>query len=261
MLKRSSSSGVFIDTLSIIFILYLFIQTSGQKRIYFYVQDKLTQSEAKHYCREHYADLATFRNGDDIDAVSAQHHHDGDGVFSWIGLQRNENDRHVWNWSDGETSDFRRWDNEEPNNLGGEENCVAMKKGVWTDLSCYHEYPSLCYEDETILVQENKTWEEALEYCRNLDPLYSLLNINFVGFDLIAKKLIQDAQTQEVWIGLRFLAGNWLSVNGKPLSNQLPVCPPAGKNCGTVAKMGDVVQFSNCSEKNHFICSYNPVHV
>ncbi|KAK2853462.1 hypothetical protein Q5P01_006123 [Channa striata] len=251
MLKMSGSSKVFMDTLSSIFMLFLFIQTSGQKRIYIYVPDAMTQSEAKQYCRDHYTDLATFRNWDDIDAVPA---HYCNNVFCWIGLQRNTYSSDVWNWSDGDKSDFRHWNSGEPNNKDGNENCVAMEMSFWTDFECDFKHSFLCYEDEFILVQENKTWQEALEYCRNL-PSYNVLNINFKWIDLM-NQLIQDAQTQEAWIGLRFLAGKWLWLNGTLLSNQLDVCPAAGNNCGTVAKTGEV-KFCNCSEKRMFFCSRN----
>lgn len=44
---------------------------------------------------------------------------------------------------------------EKPNNLGNEKNCVHMIWNVWFDSSCNESYSFLCYEDETILVQEN----------------------------------------------------------------------------------------------------------
>ncbi|KAK2919695.1 hypothetical protein Q8A73_001899 [Channa argus] len=194
MLKRSASSRVFIDTLKIIFIVSLFIETYGQNRIYVFVPDTVTQPEAKQHCRKYYTDLATFRNEDDIDAL--------------------------------------------PN------------------------------EYEPILVQENKTWQEALEHCRDLHSYpfsrtnyfkhaYDLLHIRSANLSSAAREAVVNAQTEGVWIGLRFLAGNWLWVNEMPPSNQLPVCPAAGNNCGTVAKTGDVVQLSNCSEKRLFFCSRN----
>ncbi|KAF3686937.1 C-type lectin lectoxin-Lio2 [Channa argus] len=173
-----------------------------------------------------------------------------------------------WYWSDGDDADFRNWNFGEPEGLVRKENCVVMKNRVWYDTSCDDKRPFLCYEDEPILVQENKTWEQALEHCKNLHPdpfsgtnyfkhVYDLLHIRSKDLSSTARVEVVHAQTEGVWIGLRFLAGNWLWGNGTLLSNQLPVCPAAENNCGTVAKTGDVVQLSNCSEKRWFFCSRN----
>ncbi|KAF3686938.1 Aggrecan core protein Cartilage-specific proteoglycan core protein [Channa argus] len=264
MLKRSASSRVFIDTLKIIFIVSLFIETYGQNRIYVFVPDTVTQPEAKQHCRKYYTDLATFRNEDDIDALPNECHF---GVFCWIGLQRKINDT-VWKWSDGDKTNFTHWELLQPDNFGGQKNCVVIQGSFWYDTSCDDKRPFLCYEDEPILVQENKTWQEALEHCRDLHSYpfsrtnyfkhaYDLLHIRSANLSSAAREAVVNAQTEGVWIGLRFLAGNWLWVNEMPPSNQLPVCPAAGNNCGTVAKTGDVVQLSNCSEKRLFFCSRN----
>ncbi|KAK2853458.1 hypothetical protein Q5P01_006119 [Channa striata] len=264
MLKTSGSSIIFIDTLIIVFMLPLFIQTSGQNRIYIYVPGTVTMSEAKQYCRDHYTDVATFRSQADIDALPAQSCIDG---RCWIGLERNMNNTSDWHWSDGDEAIFRNWYSGEPNGLTKQENCVMMLTSLWYDISCNDICPFLCYEDEPILVQETKTWEDALEHCRNLhlDPfsqsnffkhVYDLLHIRSADLNTTATKAVVDAQTQEVWIGLRFLAGKWLWLDGTPLSNQLDVCPAAGNNCGTVAKTGEL-KFSNCSDKRMFFCSRN----
>ncbi|TNN29836.1 hypothetical protein EYF80_060014 [Liparis tanakae] len=113
-------------------------------------------------------------------------------------------------------------------------------------------------------LDENKTWEEALEHCRTLDTDSTSSN-NYVNhsFDLPhmdfvrnseSEKVIQDSQTPEVWIGLRFLAGEWLWVNGMPLSEQLQACPPAGMHCGTMSKTGIVLPMRNCLERRNFLC-------
>ncbi|KAK2853459.1 hypothetical protein Q5P01_006120 [Channa striata] len=264
MLKTSGSSIIYIDTLIIVFMLPLFIQTSGQNRIYIYVPGTVTMSEAKQYCRDHYTDVATFRNEDDIDALPSGSCYSG---HCWIGLERNMNNTSDWYWSDGDENEYRKWELLEPNNFDGHQNCVVLQWRLWYDTSCDGKYPFLCYEDEPILVQETKTWEDALEHCRNLhlDPfsrsnffkhVYDLLHIRSADLNATATKAVVDAQTQEVWIGLRFLAGYWLWLDGTPLSNQLDVCPAAGNNCGTVAKTGEL-KFSNCSDKRMFFCSRN----
>nr|XP_049600074.1 uncharacterized protein LOC125983145 isoform X1 [Syngnathus scovelli] len=66
-------------------------------------------------------------------------------VKIWIGLRRNTSGRQ-WEWTDGNYFFYSHWNTGEPNNVGGNENCVelltsrANKK--WNDLSCddYRHY-------------------------------------------------------------------------------------------------------------------------
>ncbi|KAK2919698.1 hypothetical protein Q8A73_001902 [Channa argus] len=234
MLTKSSSSGLFVSMLTFILELSLFMLGSDQSRIYVHVPDTVTWSKAQNYCREYYTDLVTLRNYDDIIQLQSPCHWK---AYCWIGLQREQSGSNVWKWSNGETSNFTNWNVNQPDDYDGDENCAIMGSFFWSDVPCGYSNAFLCY-DEPILVQESKTWEEALEHCRNLsgsftrnDHFYDLLHPGYRGFNLTSRKVILDAQTQEVWIGLRFLAGNWLWMDGNPLSEQLPACPAAGKFC------------------------------
>ncbi|KAM7423624.1 hypothetical protein PAMA_000124 [Pampus argenteus] len=221
---------------------------------------QMTWSEAQQYCRENHIDLATFRNVTEL----------ADAPWScnfarkcWIGLHRDKNN---WKWSDGEKTLFTSWNTayNEPNNNNENENCVGIASRLWFDLQCDSQRAFLCYEDDLILVKENKTWEEALEHCRGLgtDPnsknsyfnhLYDLPHLQ--GFNWEARKMIQQAETKEVWIGLRYLAGSWVWVNRKQLVGQLPTCPATGMYCGTMSKTGDLIPEKNCLERRNFFCS------
>ncbi|KAK9535352.1 hypothetical protein VZT92_007736 [Zoarces viviparus] len=250
MLMKSSSTCLFI----FIFNLRLFEQVSYQYRRYVHVEIPLNWSLAQAYCRENHTDLATFRN--ELDAQQGLHN-----CTCWIGLQRDEDDPNVWKWSDGEESTFTHWLSGQPNDvLGVQEKCVIMLGTFWHDNTCNAPEHFLCYED-SILVKENKTWEEALEHCRSLetDSSSSRRNHrfdlrNFVGSNPDAKTAILDAQTPEVWIGLRFLAGEWLWLNGMPLREDLPACPAPGMYCGTMSKTGALWPM-NCLERRNFFCS------
>ena len=61
----------------------------------------------------------------------------------WIGLTKC-NSR--WCHPDGSASAFRRWNSGEPNNVGGNENCVEMwNNGYWNDAPCATQRrPSIC---------------------------------------------------------------------------------------------------------------------
>lgn len=245
--------------------LLLFTQVSHQDRIFIYVPYKLSQPEAKRYCRERHTDLASFRNAAELAALQTPCETTD---YCWIGLQRVAHGSPDFVWSDGETNGFRQWHSGEPNNEGGTENCVAMAKNEWYDTVCHQQFLDfLCYEDEPILAADEKTWEEALEDCRalHLDPysslnyfkhVYDLYQIRSGNFTSLANRVIAGAQTQEVWIGLRFLAGEWLWLNDNPLDIQLPDCPAAANYCSTITKSGQI-QLSNCSDSKNFFCSRN----
>eukprot|EP00063_Salmo_salar_P032456 XP_014007291.1 PREDICTED: uncharacterized protein LOC106575333 [Salmo salar] len=96
-------------------------------------------------------------------------------------------------------------------------------------------------ERELILVQENKTWLEALKHCR--DHHADLPSLLSETEQLQAQSKMKGAQTDHVWTGLRFHAGYWLWVNGDALEYQAglgtggkpPQCP-GSYHCGTLAK-------------------------
>ncbi|XP_071345436.1 macrophage mannose receptor 1-like [Trachinotus anak] len=254
MLRGSSSNSLFIVILGFIFSL------SHQYRRYVYLQNQANWSEAQTYCRKHHTDLAIFNN---LSEINTQQALECSSSMCWIGLKRHAND--VWRWPDGEEATFTHWDQNEPNNDSGNENCVVTILKMWFDVSCEGDYKFLCYEDDLILVKENKTWEEAVNHCRTLgmEPSsnnadfshrYDLPDIYIGGDNSFARRLILRAQTDKVWIGLRFLAGHWLWVNGKPLQGQHPSCPVPGMHCGTMSKTGQLFDLSICSERLNFFC-------
>lgn len=76
----------------------------------------------------------------------------------------------------------------------------------WFDGTCSIVLPFLCHW-KIVLVQKNKTWEEALQYCREnyrgLACLTSELKI------LLAETEAAQSETVSVWSGLRFMNGRW----------------------------------------------------
>lgn len=67
--------------------------------------------------------------------------------------------------------------------------------------NCSIRLPFVCMNDNLILVKENKTWEEALEHCRNLiAPYYyhyELVSVQPSDHDYVTSRVI-DAETEEV---------------------------------------------------------------
>ncbi|KAK5874440.1 hypothetical protein PBY51_019384 [Eleginops maclovinus] len=184
----------------------------------------------------------------------------------WTGLHR---DGEAWKWSKG-VSDYRNWASNEP----GNSDCVSISslgKKMATQ-NCSDRFPFVCVKESQdqenldqgnlVLVKENKTWGEALEHCRALespydpDMLFELVSTQPGEDHGNVMNKVKEAETEEVWAGLRFLAGHWFWVNGASmLYSNLPPCPPAEQHCGVFSKDDTgSVEITDCSEKRNFLC-------
>nr|XP_054599461.1 uncharacterized protein LOC107373000 [Nothobranchius furzeri] len=77
----------------------------------------------------------------------------------------------------------------------------------WLNDSCGKKHYFLCSDESLVLVKENKTWEEALEYCRSLEvvnslnPTYDLVTLTSADDHNYARDRAQQATTDEVGYG------------------------------------------------------------
>lgn len=65
--------------------------------------------------------------------------------ITWIGLSRGEKD--TWMWVDGTNlTGPGFWQDGEPNNADGEENCVEVSRdaAAWNDVPCSRKFSWLC---------------------------------------------------------------------------------------------------------------------
>uniref|UniRef100_A0A8C1T4F6 C-type lectin domain-containing protein n=1 Tax=Cyprinus carpio TaxID=7962 RepID=A0A8C1T4F6_CYPCA len=104
----------------------------------------------------------------------------------------------------------------------------------------------------------NETWDGALEYCRtHYRDLASLSTKERMASALLESK---EAETEYVWTGLRFLAGEWFWVTGDDLNytawyeNEQPQCPARDLRCGALDKQSNVWTHRDCEEKFSFFC-------
>ncbi|KAA0722216.1 hypothetical protein E1301_Tti019766 [Triplophysa tibetana] len=101
---------------------------------------------------------------------------------------------------------------------------------------------------------EKLTWEEALEYCKvhhnDLASLPTELQLQLIKTGTL------EAQTDSVWTGLRFLAGEWFWLDGKPLGDQVKLlaCPVQPRRCGARNTKTDKWENRDCEEKLNFLC-------
>ncbi|XP_062410472.1 macrophage mannose receptor 1-like [Sardina pilchardus] len=180
---------------------------------YVLVTEEKTWADAQRYCREKHTDLASVRNqaeNDQIKGVIPYSSH-VNPVLYWIGLFR-------YTWSDGSSSTFRHWGAGEPNNLGVA--CTEIEpSGQWKDADCQHNDGShfICYEDELVLVRENKTWREALQYCR--EHHVDLVSVTSERVQRWVSERAKGASTAHVWVGLLHSYGvGWYWVSGQNVS-------------------------------------------
>ncbi|XP_061565981.1 C-type mannose receptor 2-like [Cololabis saira] len=145
---------------------------TGQLYEYHYIKDKKSWTAAQEYCRDKYTDLATISNMTDMKRLkeSAKNQQDS----AWIGLHILNNANLTWHWSlpglefnESETN----WNKNEPNNVGGNENCGGIRKDLeWLDWSCNVEKFFVCYDEgepeRFHFHKQHKTWSEAQSYCR-----------------------------------------------------------------------------------------------
>ncbi|XP_040887292.1 macrophage mannose receptor 1-like [Toxotes jaculatrix] len=159
-----------------------------------FINMTLSWQKAQNYCRENYTDLVSglhqlndskFKN---LTQPKAQ---------LWIGLFRNN-----WMWSDGSNFSFRDWDQELLNAGKHERWAVLRGTGKWGAAKCDEKKPFFCYKDKRILINESKTWVEALYYCR--EKYNDLVSITDAGQQKWVQEKAKKASSTHVWLGLRY---------------------------------------------------------
>uniref|UniRef100_A0A668VIY0 C-type lectin domain-containing protein n=1 Tax=Oreochromis aureus TaxID=47969 RepID=A0A668VIY0_OREAU len=117
--------------------------------------------------------------------------------------------------------------------------CILLLLSLSGTFSKYNINTFFYYR--AIVVEEEKTWEEALVYCReHHDDLASVASETEML--LIQRELKKHNTTELGWIGLRFLPGDWLWVDGQEMEYEAwgergkPTCPHPKMKCA-VAKV------------------------
>ncbi|XP_051263596.1 macrophage mannose receptor 1-like [Dicentrarchus labrax] len=235
---------------------------SRENGFYCSVQDKvqhhkiaLSWYNASLYCQNNSSELATI----------TEINRDGIKKYGWIGLYRDPGED--WRWIGDVPSDYRNWAPGEPSNADCASFDTLTEK--WQSNVCSEKLNPLCSIDNLVVVNMNKTWEDALSYCQQMETpcasssgscsnRYNLVSLEYLSdFSYVKERIYRLATTDEVWTGLRFLAGKWLWVDGERLVDHgmLPDCPSLDKHCGTLSKY-DTSNWiiRDCSERRNFIC-------
>ncbi|XP_072222492.1 C-type mannose receptor 2-like [Leuresthes tenuis] len=259
---------------------------------YHFVYERKNWAEARSYCREHYTDLATIDNKEDMNilkkmANASQMVYSQDSYVpihqmwdkdcvsvgqqcmkrAWIGLTERVNS---WRWlvSEGDTSrnheiKFTNWNENEPDNYHGGESCGRIaESGEWGDISCGSLRKAVCSDVvgqnvKFVFVNIPMNWTEAQSYCRKHHS--GLASVRNMSENERIRQLIPSGK--QVWIGL--FRDTWKWVDGSNSSFRFwGKAQPnsARENCGAVNfSWYGHWEDSDCDREIAFICYSVPV--
>uniref|UniRef100_A0A3B4ZUN5 C-type lectin domain-containing protein n=1 Tax=Stegastes partitus TaxID=144197 RepID=A0A3B4ZUN5_9TELE len=127
--------------------------------------------------------------------------------------------------------------------------CFYTIIAEWHDSRDFHYDPFFCYN--VVVVRQKKTWEEALEHCR--EHHRDLASVaSEAEMALIQRELLKNVTTERVWIGLHFFPGGWLWVDGQPLGYEVwdqggkPACPQFKRECAALQVTGGTSKLYWC---------------
>ncbi|KAM9718133.1 C-type mannose receptor 2-like isoform 2-T2 [Menidia menidia] len=224
---------------------------------YKFVKEKKNWTEAKEYCRQHYTDLATVMNKEDVERLQKLNLTKEE---SWIGLYSNSTDK-KWLWSlpgvefDNSTN---MWDDKEPNG-GAIEVCGTLTKHKqWNDVGCCWKQPFICYDgndrDEKFhLIDDEKQWFEAQRYCRekHTDLISGRDQLNELNISLPKEKY---------FIGLFKNTWRWSDGSHFSFRNWTDLGNNQGSSDQCVALTEESSMMSDeCTEEKPFFCYVDKV--
>ena len=117
---------------------------------YHFVDQKMTWTDAQHHCREHFDDLATVDNPEELKQLQeSRRGSDYDTDSMWIGLY---DDITRWQWSHGNQDyivgqHYGNWLAGQPNHHDANQNCsMIYRSGLLNDFPCSKKYSAVCFQ-------------------------------------------------------------------------------------------------------------------
>ncbi|XP_014833937.1 PREDICTED: C-type mannose receptor 2-like [Poecilia mexicana] len=232
---------------------------SSQK--YHLIYESKNWTEAQSYCRENHTDLISgLEQLQDEEVNKGLNLTTANSRYIFTGLFSD-----TWRWSDGSNFSFRHWNLKFDNQIINSGQCamtVFDDGGRWRNESCDERKPFICYDDNMILIKENKTWEDALYYCR--DHHHDLVTITNMDDQRWIQEKVKEASTDYVWMGLRYtctldfwfwVSDEVVSYKNWALDGQMDDCDMSG----AMETGGEHKWFKrNDADMFNFICSKHP---
>ncbi|XP_063324484.1 putative C-type lectin domain family 20 member A [Pelmatolapia mariae] len=175
-------------------------ETMKDNKMFHLNEMSVTWTQAQNYCRQHHTDLASGLDQIYSEEFKKLQKSKDPTMNLWIGLFRDS-----WRWSDGSNFSFRYWDMDSFNDGLNNRTCATTlleRSGRWSSAGCDQRKPFFCYDDNLILIRENKTWEEALNYCRQKHN--DLVSISNPEEQRWVQERAKNASTPFMWLGLRY---------------------------------------------------------
>ncbi|XP_005462243.3 putative C-type lectin domain family 20 member A [Oreochromis niloticus] len=204
-------------------------ETLKDNKTFHLIETSVTWTQAQNYCRQHHTNLAS-----GLDQIYSEEFKKlQNSTALWIGLFRD-----TWRWSDGSNFSFRYWDMDSFNDGLNSRTCgttLLERSGRWSSAGCDQRKPFFCYDENVILIHEEKTWEEALYYCR--EKHHDLVSITSLREQAWLQEKAKNASTPFVWLGLRYTCtlGFWFWVtddvigyNNWDSNRKVDVCDMSG---------------------------------
>ncbi|XP_015258523.1 PREDICTED: lymphocyte antigen 75-like, partial [Cyprinodon variegatus] len=177
---------------------FLCYDETNRAQKYHLIREKKTWQKAQSYCREKHTDLISgMKQLQDEELKEVMKSADNKTYFGLF--------RDTWRWSDGSSFSLRHWNDQLNNQQYNTGQCTVAgidDEGRWKTDSCNLEKPFICYDDKVILVQENKSWEDALDYCRKYHV--DLVTITNETQQTSVQEKAKKATTDYVWMGLHY---------------------------------------------------------
>uniref|UniRef100_A0AAV2LVV1 C-type lectin domain-containing protein n=1 Tax=Knipowitschia caucasica TaxID=637954 RepID=A0AAV2LVV1_KNICA len=236
----------------------------------FYTFHFISQSkswfEAQQFCREHYSDLATVRDQDDL--LRLRRHGPFTG-YAWIGLFDDPaawtdvvgNESNSWRWSaTGNTSSsrYQNWSPGEPTFSGAVEACLYFQSGQWLDgncavplyFVCFSGFPRPGFKNFTF-VAIAKTWAESRSYCRQHHTDLAMIQDQSENSAVLA-----ISSTYQVWVGLYREPWRWSDGSTSSFTNWMNVQPGNSRGIEHCVLKNIYHQWNDgvCSQTYPFFC-------
>uniref|UniRef100_A0A0G4GGQ5 C-type lectin domain-containing protein n=1 Tax=Chromera velia CCMP2878 TaxID=1169474 RepID=A0A0G4GGQ5_9ALVE len=169
-----------------------------------------------------------------------------------------------WKYSDGSPMPWAPWSGNEPNNWGGNEDCIAIYKGPGAnDIPCSHRLPGAICEPAkktySVFCQNGKTWtrDEAYAFCKTKKMELAVVDSHADmdgAFDGMSESCPRAAKA---WVDGKKVGSDWKFSDGKTMQFfHWMVGKPGNQPCMWVDGVSGRMEDSNCGARAASVVCY-----